>query len=391
MARSVANTTTLSNPSATSQANTSNATNLNCPDVDSHYVDITTTVGVATACLSFFACVVVIILMLLLKKYHFRPQRLILYLTISVMINCLSITTHKIYYIMVHRYNIANETTSRFCIFAGYFSLTSGWFELMAVTALTINMFLTVVVKKSADWLEGAYFLLVFFLPFTFTWIPFIHRAYGPTGPWCWIRLNDDECHSFIYGICFRFILWYVPLNAILVVLVVLYGIVICHVSKQKNSWDGNFNPMLRRMKLKMQKEVRPLIWYPLIYFLLHLIPLAHHLALEFSSKPQYVLWFLTAITLPLQGGFIALAFTFDAKTLRRLRWNRLKGIMRRIGKGSGVVEYPAEHVDENITDSSSSSDEDEEEEGEREGEGVREEEVGRQSREHYIRFTRPS
>ena len=389
----VTNSTISSNPPANSPANASNATNLNCPGIDSHYVDIATTVGVAMASLSFLACVVVIILIFLFKKHHFRPQRLILYLTISVMINCLSISMHKIYYLMEFRYNFRSETTSKFCIFTGYFSQTSRWFELMAVTALTLNMFLTVVVKKSAGWLEGVYFLLIFLLPFTFTWIPFIHGAYGSTGPWCWIKIRDENCKSFIYGTCLRFILWFVPLNAILVVLVTLYGIVICHVSKQKNSWDGNFNPMLRRMKLKMQKEVRPLIWYPLIYFLLHLIPLANHLALQFSSKPQYPLWILTATTLPLQGGFIALAFTLDAKTLRRLRWGRIKGAMRRIGKGSGVAEYPAEHMDENTTDSSSSSDEEEEGEGggEGEGEGGGGGEVGRQSRQHYIRFTRPS
>ena len=59
----------------------------------------------------------------------------------------------------------------------------------------------------------------------------------------------------------------------------------------------------------------------------------------------------LTAILLPIQGGFIALAYTLlDPDTRKRLKPARFKSAIKdfcqNIGKGSDVMEYPLEHVE---------------------------------------------
>ena len=359
--------------------------NGSCLEYNSHYSDVITTLAVSMASLSFVACILVVVLILVLKKHHFLTQRLILYLTIAVMLNCFAIGLHKVHYELVNHYEVENRITQPFCRFIGYFWQNTQWFELMAVTAVTLNLFLHAVVKTPKPWLEILYLLLIFVLPLTFTWIPFINNAYGNAQFWCWIRKQDDNCKTFTLGVYLRFSIWFAPLYLILFILVVLYIIVICQVSRQRRSWDGNTNPMVQRQKIKLQKKVRPLIWYPLIYFLLHLFPLANRLSEFFTSKPVYVLWILVAIIIPLQGSLIALTFTLDTQTLRRLYRNRFKGTVGGIVSGPGVEEYPAQHIPADSMDSSSSSDDSEEEEVE-EGEGG----VKRRRRGRYTEFTTP-
>ncbi len=62
-------------------------------------------------------------------------------------------------------------------------------------------------------------------------------------------------------------------------------------------------------------------------------------------------IWMLTAVFLPLQGGFIVLAYTLlDPDTRRRLKPARFKSAIKdfckNIGKESDVMEYPLEHVE---------------------------------------------
>lgn len=344
--------------------NTTEGNETECAPYDNRFSDIAITLAVSTAAVSFVACIVVIILIYVLKKYKFRSQRLILYLTVAVMVKCLSWATQKIHFELANRYDVTSDTTDRFCSLAGYFALTTSWFELMAVACLTTNLFLHAVMTKSKGCLELVYLPMIFIAPFLFTWIPFLNGAYGQAGWGCWIREKTDNCEKFKIGTYLRFVLWYIPLNLILFILVVIYIIITYKISKRNKRWDGNFDPLMRKRRLKMQKDVRPLIWYPLIYFLLHLIPLASHITDAITANPFYPLWIISAITLPLQGGFIAVAFTLDIKTLRRLQRQTIAGTVRGITQTNFVEDYPTEHEseerwygDSSSTSSSSSND----------------------------------
>jgi hypothetical protein len=369
--------------------NTTEVASVNCTQYSKHYSDIATTLVVSAASISFVACLVVVVLICVMKKHRFLPQRLILYLTVAVMIRCLSWAPQRIHFELVNRYDIPSQTTDKICSVAGYLLMTSGWFELMAVAILTAHLFLHSLVTRSKGWLELVYVLMIFLLPFTFTWIPFIRGAYGQAGSWCWIRIKEDDCKTFTFGVWLRYTIWFVPLILILILLLLFYCIVTYTVSKRNTTWDGNFNPMLRKLKLKMEKDIRPLIWYPLIYFLLHLIPLASRITESVSSRPFYPLWILSAITLPLQGGLIAIAFMLDVKTLRRLRRHVTSGTVRGMTQQTLVEDYPTEHDSEDRSYGESSSfssdyDEYEYEEGE-EGEGHVQRRRGR-----YTEFTVP-
>ena len=85
-----------------------------------------------------------------------------------------------------------------------------------------------------------------------------------------------------------------------------------------------------------------PLLFYPFGVLLLNIFPLANHIyRLVHNNDPSYILWLLHAIFSPLQGGYVALVYTLDRNTLRRLTYRNFKAAM--YSTRDVVQEYPTE------------------------------------------------
>ena len=292
-------------------------------------------VACAVATISIFACLFVIVIMILYKKYLFFTQRLILYLTIAALLNSIAIALH-----------ITEVGAGKgYCAFTAFYDQVTSWSILIAICCITVNLMLTVMFHKHTERLEILYFVLIFIFPLTLNWIPFIEQAYGDAGPWCWIRIENDDCSKFEFGIYLQFILWYIPLYVGFASLTMIYIIILYKLHKDRHRWERTYNPDdAKKMKEQMEKEVRPLLWFPLGYLLLYIIPLINRIYNSATGEPTLALWLLTAISLPLEGGFISLAFTLDPETLKRLRWAQFKGTVRQLWQRD-VKEYPARSI----------------------------------------------
>jgi len=110
-------------------------------------------------------------------------------------------------------------------------------------------------------------------------------------------------------------------------------------VKTQHHLWEGKYDPETERRKEMQLKEVRPLLWYPLIFLLLNLFPLINRLYDASDGPPIIALWYLQAIFSPLQGGFIAIVYTLDKETRQRLNCAEIRGALSR----AVITEYPAE------------------------------------------------
>ena len=308
-----------------------------CPYNVTEYAVIVPAISAASALVSVIACAGVIALILLFKKHHFFTQRLVLYLNIIALTNAVAVTLHRV------DYNGSNSATEGFCMFSGFFDQTTSWGLLIAVCCITVNLLLNVVFQKRTEKLEKLYFVLIFVFPLTFNWIPFIEQAYGLAGAWCWIRSENEDCNgTFMFGIVLRFVLWYVPLYVILIILVVIYVIILYKIAKDRHKWEGKYDPNSQQLKEQMQKEVRPLIAYPLIYLLINVVPLINRIHnTVLPSNPELTLWILTALLFPLTGGFMALAFTFDPQTIRRLKMSQFHAALRDCCNKRKIREYP--------------------------------------------------
>lgn len=48
------------------------------------------------------------------------------------------------------------------------------------------------------------------------------------------------------------------------------------HMFLQVKTWQGIYDPNVEYEKSLMKKEIKPLIWYPTVYFLISFLPLVN-------------------------------------------------------------------------------------------------------------------
>ena len=323
-------------------SNTSNLTtdDPDCRPFDSNRYIAVTLLSASTGAVSAAASLLVAVGILASKKRLFFIQRLVLYLSVAVFLNSLSVV------LRLQRVAALGGGSVKhihpLCVFTAFLDQTTSWSALIAICCITCSLLLNILLLRSFESLEKVYVALIFAVPLSFNWIPFIKESYGEAGAWCWIRKKNEDCSEFPFGTYLRFVLWYVPLYVVLVILFVTYIFIVYRVRKLSKKFDGKFDPANRAKREKMLKEFRPLIWYPLIYMIMRIFPTINRIHGAFSSEPALPLWILHAFFSPLSGGFIALAYALDGQTLRRL-WDcsTVCAVFRRRGKNR-VTEYPS-------------------------------------------------
>lgn len=268
-----------------------------------------------TGSISTLASVFVISLILLFKKYEVFAQRLIMYLSITVMLNGLSRATQVINY----PYYPDDKNTKNFCIFIGFFDQLTVWMYHVASVVIMFYIYTKTVHLKDLKW-EKFYLVITFIVPFFFAWIPFVGGTYGQAGPWCWIRRTNDDCTERELGIIYRYALFYGPSYFILIAILGMIIIMRIVIYKKKDKLILNVNPDEIKQYNMLVKETRELVWYPVILIIVQLPAVVNRITEELQDNIIYPLWFIHAIIFPLQGAFICIAYALDPDTRQAIR-----------------------------------------------------------------------
>ena len=313
-----------------------NTTTLNptCFPYTSKEYQAVTILSASVAIVSALACILVTMGIIYFKKYLFFTQRLILYLCVAASLNATAeiLRLHSVFF------DVESGWQRRLCMASGCFEQVSAWWQLLAVSCITLSVFVKVLCNRNPEKVEILFPILIFILPLTINWIPFINSTYGRAGAWCWIRNVDSECKPIPFGQFLRFALWFVPLYIILFFLLVSYFLILCKIRLQKRKWHGRYDPDAEEQREKMRKEVWPLLWYPAFYIFLNIFPLINRTQGAISPHhPVLVLWLLQAISSPLQGGFVCVAYALDNETFRRRNFTWILTICR---KSPEIREY---------------------------------------------------
>lgn len=317
--------------------NQSNWTNTSCQTYESGQYTPVAIVAASTGTVSVLACLAVIAVIVVFKKYNFFIQRLILYLCIAATLNSLSV--------MLRFSRLAPETPDwhTLCVVTAFVDQTTLWSLNLAFCCLTFNMLIVVIFNKSTKAVEMGYICFIFIFPIMFNWIPFLQNSYGQSGAWCWIRTKnyDEHCTDHMLGMYLKYALWYVPHYLLLVILLVAYVIIIINVIRKSYNWRGLYStePAVLVEQQKMKELVLPIIFYPLGFFILNLVPLVNRVY-EGIAGPNYMLWMMHAALSPLQGGYIALVYVLDKDTMRRLNLKELRAYL--FHRETLVKDYPA-------------------------------------------------
>ena len=286
--------------------------------------------------ISIIGCLCTITLIFLLKKHVFFTQRLILYLAISTLayslLSVLNVQGYKAY---------ESESLQGYCVFMGFLEQFVSWWIPLAITCIVVDLSYKVIFNRASERLEIPYLVFIFASPILSSWIPFIYLAYGQAGAWCWIRdTSYDDCSNRLdFGTVLKFVLYWVPVLLIMIFLTILLVVIAIILRRKRREWSGKFDPEAMELKKRMHKEVLPLISYPIIYLLLNVFPFINRIANIATTDTYFVLWLLAAVSLPLQGLVITIAFVADPETRSKLTYHHLIGTIRNISDGKGEVE----------------------------------------------------
>jgi len=326
---------------------TSNVSDLTqCTDYQEGKYRILAIVAASMGAVSLVASLAVILFIILLKKYHNFVQRLILYLSIVIAINAVSVTLR--YSRATHK-NYKGGYLEYWCIAAAFLDQTTRWSMTIAYACLTFTLLIATVFHSSGEKLEKGYILAIFVSPLLFNWIPLIKETYGEAGPWCWIKTENYEydskgnitsCTPHTLGVFLKYALWYIPNYVILFILLVVYVVVVIKLVRDNRHWKGIFSTATEHKENhKLNQLVMTIILYPLVLFILSFFPLLNRVYLS-KHDPNYYLWLLHSIFSPLQGGFVAVVYALDIDTIKRL--SAKECFAHLFHRKTDVREYPA-------------------------------------------------
>ena len=275
--------------------------------------------GIDTACaiISILACLFVILLILIYKKFCIFFQRINLYITIAAAVYSIATATGASgYYPMHDQYNF-----NAYCIWSGFFYQVTAWMLVGAVCIGVADVYLRVVLYRDTHKYELIYIGIIFGLPFITSWLPFIESTYGQDGPWCWIRVinNDRNCSTHVYGLVLQFAIWYIPLILTCIGVVIIYALLLHDIRKRK--YQGKYDPRIEELRRVQMKVVKPYLIFPWLFIVITVLAAANAVSGVLGKNQVYLvpLWGINAVLTPLQGGILALLFGLDAEMLQRL------------------------------------------------------------------------
>ena len=316
----------------------------NCSYFDKYDIKHLGLAQVASGSVSLIGCALMLFLIFFLGKYKYSTQRILLYLNIAVALNSISFIIRGATY--------TEMDVPPICQGVAYFGTMSGMCVLAAITCIIAEIFFKAVLEvgKRRHRYELIYPLVIFALPLILSAVPFIKEKYGKAGPWCWIKGKDNHkdymCHAkdTIYscktdtlGVIYQYGLWYGPVYFITIIGGIVYLISIINIQKKLKWHKMMYSTNTQKKEQRgLLEEVNHFRWYPMIFFLLNIIPLATRIADIHSNKKNsgrdtilIYMWIITACVEGSQGLLLAIMFTLIPSTRRYLTCGRLKYICR--------------------------------------------------------------
>ena len=127
----------------------------------------------ATASISLIGCMFMISIIWLFRKYSVFTQRMILYLSIVALFNCIV-------------YLMGDQTPDgHWCTFLGWMLTYFDWAVLLWVCCLTFNLYMNALKMLTTDQFEWIYHIVCWGVSFMIACLPLIGDHYGPAGMWC--------------------------------------------------------------------------------------------------------------------------------------------------------------------------------------------------------------
>ena len=128
--------------------------------------------------------------------------------------------------------------------------------------------------------------------PALYVWIPFIAVPYGETGPWCWIRTLNRQCHDIKGSFWEQMGIWYIPFG--ITAVFSLFAIILFLLSVRYRFIK------IRKHRGQKKGEAIVLIVFLSTHSLLFVIEFVSHLISTVKKADYFGVWMLYAVSTPL-------------------------------------------------------------------------------------------
>lgn len=214
---------------------------------------------------------------------------------------------------------------------------------MLALCCLTFNVFLNAVLDRWLTKLEAVYIFVPYLLPLLWVWIPFVDQSFGNGEAWCDVRPVETDCSRYMFGTILKFSLWYGPLYGLCLIMLIAAILAAYKIQRNSKLWYGVHDPFSEQKATMLRREVRPLLWYPVLYSILNVFSVANQIDVAVNpSHTVIALWYLHVFTSPFRGAVIALAYALDSDTRKRLTWMQLKTALYLCWRGDNIDSYSA-------------------------------------------------
>jgi hypothetical protein len=321
---------------------------VNCTTPSDESVLIVRIIQIGVSVVTFIACMFVVVLMVVYKKYVFTIPRLILYLTITVLINNL---VHVLEGIGGFHVLIRNDS---YCIAMALLREYTGLCILLSIFCFMIELTVRVMYLKSIKWMEWLYVPSIFLLPATISWIPLATRSYGMGFYFCdVIFVNRSDCQTDTTGIIVMIGVWWVPLYSTCIIAGIMYIYISWKLKRSSRKYTAIIDINRDMVYQNIISEVSYLKWYPLLFIFVNILPLISLVIYFFRYYgPHIAVAIISTIFNGFEGCALALMVALDPNTRKRLKWKDLKAaFIQNILCREPVEEYPILTGD-HITDS---------------------------------------
>ena len=312
-----------------------------CAEVyDDNYLSTLIGVRCILAVFSSFFIAGMIAVVIIFKKYCVYTQRLILYLAISTLSYQL-VTIMDFYSIYAYK----EKSSLNYCVFIGFLTQVVIWWPILSTSVIVFDVFVKVVFLKKTDNLEKFFVAGIFLSPLITSWIPFIKKTYGPTGYYCWIRdKNIEDCSNTDFGITLRFVLFYIPIYILTGLLFIMLITSYVVIQKKKHTFFDKKDKDHHKM---MANEIKPLLYYPLIFLLSNVSSLFLTLYTLFNGNTGVevvIFGVIVSVIYRFEGIFITLVFIFDPETRKKLNKDDIKTALRQICQKEKATEKATDY-----------------------------------------------
>ena len=251
----------------------------------------------ATGSLSVFFCILSLVLLIMFRiRRYVRELRIIDRLQIYFV--SFSMATS-----IVSVLQLSADDKHQWCSTVGFFNQWTSWMVLLSMQMILLHILVDTHYPFSDGprcyrrLTEVLYVLIPILFPLLYSWIPFIHDAYGQAGVWCWIRKEDQHCNEFLEGLIEQYALWYAPLFLIetvdLLSTIFLYPFFVIKKIHIKEN------------RISLLKQHAPLLALITISVLVNLVGVINRIYRIIHSNENIHLWMIHAIV-PASWGILA-------------------------------------------------------------------------------------